>query len=86
MIMHPDWDRRMPVAIGALVGSGMLTIVATAAWFVLGIRRHADVEGFELLKQMKPMLRPMMYGISSGMSLFIVGMVLHWANSVRLRG
>ena len=86
MITHPDWDRRMPLAIGTLVGLGLLTMVGTAAWFVLGMRQYADLEGFELLRHLKPMLRPLMAGVSTGMSIFIVGVVLHWANDVRLRG
>ncbi len=86
MISYSDWDRRMPLASGALVGAGLLTIVATAVWFLLGTRRYAGAEGFELLRQVKSMLRPMMAGVSTGMSIFFVGMLLHWANAVRLRG
>lgn len=86
MITHPEWDRRLPLAIGTFVGLGVLAMVGTAVWFIVGVRHHSGVQGFELLHEIKPMLRPMMAGISTGMSLFLVGMILHWANSVRIRG
>lgn len=71
---------------GAVIGGlGLLILVGMGIIMTLKVQQFGQQEGLEVLRQVKPLLRPWMYAIVTGLTMFSGGIVLYLAGDARRR-